>query len=86
MIKRLSLSFLAITALFSSGCLFHRKARKPKESSAIATEVEKEFQQRWIAKRVAELSAQGITGVAAEQQAQREFTEKYPFATPPAKK
>lgn len=86
MIKRLLLSLLAITVLLSSGCLFHRKARKPKESSAIATDVEKEFQQRWIAKRVADLSAQGVTGAAAQTQAETEFREKFPFAVPPAKK
>lgn len=82
MIKRLLLSFLTIAVLCSSGCLFHRKARKQKESPAVATEVEKEFHQRWVAKRVSELSAQGITGQTAQDQAEREFSEKFPFAVP----
>jgi hypothetical protein len=82
MIKRLLLSLLAITVLASSGCLFHRKGRKPKESSAIATETEKEFHQRWVAKRVSELAAQGVTGAAADQQAEIEFRTKFPYALP----
>ncbi len=82
MIKRLLLSFLAIAVLASAGCLFHRKNKKPKVSSAVATETEKEFHQRWMAKRISDLAAQGVTGAAAEQQAEREFQEKYPFAIP----
>ena len=83
MTKRLLLSLLAVAVLSSTGCnLFHRKAKKPKESSAIATEVQKEFHQRWIAKRITELNAQGITGAAAQQQAEGEFRERFSFATP----
>lgn len=82
MTKRLLPSLLAVTILATTGCLFHRKARKPKDSPAVATEVEKEFRQRWIAKRVSDLNAQGVNGAAAEQQAEHEFREKYPFAVP----
>lgn len=81
MTKRLLLCLLAGSVITTTGCtLFSRKARQQKESSAIATETEKEFRQRWVAKRVTELAAQGITGAAAEQQADQEFQQKYDFA------
>lgn len=82
MTKRLLLSFLAATIALSTGCLFSKKSRKPKESSAIATEVEIEFKQRWMAKRVADLTAQGLSATAAQQQATQEFDEKFSFAKP----
>jgi hypothetical protein len=82
MTKRLLLTLLATSVLMSGGCLFHRKSRKPKESSAIASDVETEFRQRWVAKRVAELNAQGVSGAAAQQQAEQEFGEKFSFAQP----
>ncbi len=82
MTKRLLLSLLAATVVFSTGCVFSKKSRKQKESSAIASEVESEFRQRWIAKRVSELAAQGVTGPAAQQQAAQEFQEKFSFAKP----
>lgn len=82
MTKRLLSSFLAAAVLLSSGCMFFRKSGKPKHSPKIATEVETEFRQRWIARRVSELAAQGVTGPAAQQQAAREYSEKYPFADP----
>jgi hypothetical protein len=82
MTKRLLLSLLAIGVLSSSGCLFHRKGRKPKESGAIATDTEKEFHQRWISRRVSELAPQGVTGAAAQEQAEQEFRQKFSFAEP----
>lgn len=82
MTKRLLLCFLAIAVALSTGCLFSKKSRKPKESSAIATEVETEFRQRWVAKRVSELTAQGFAAAAAQQQATQEFNEKFKFAKP----
>lgn len=80
MTKRLLLSFLGIAVLLSTGCLFNRKEKKPKETTAIATEVEKEFHQRWIAKRVSELNARGVAGADAVQQAESEFAQKFAFA------
>jgi hypothetical protein len=85
MTKRLLLSFLAVAALMTSGCVFSRfmhksdKPKEPKESSAIATDVEREFKQRWVAQRVSQLATQGITGQAAQDQATREFAEKFNF-------
>jgi len=85
MTKRLLSSLLAVAVLGSSGCLFHRRAKKAKESSNIATETEKEFQQRWVTKRVGELTAQGASTSAAEQQAAQEFRAQYSYATPKGK-
>ncbi len=84
MTKRLLFILLAASMLLS-GCLFSRKPRKPKETSAIATDVEQEFKSRWIAKRVADLAAQGVTGDAAQEQANRDFQDKFAFAVPTAK-
>lgn len=85
MTKRLLLSFLAAAALCSSGCHFFSKSRKQKENPAIATQVEIEFHQRWIAKRVADLATQGVTGAAAQQQAEQEFEQKFSYAIPAKK-
>ena len=83
MTKRLLPCIVAAAVLLSSGCLFSKKKnRTPKENPAIATEVETEFHQRWMARRIAELGAQGVTGTAAQDQANREFQEKYGFAVP----
>lgn len=84
MTKRLLLCFFATTTIFSSGCVLSRfrksdKPKEPKESSAIATDVEREFKQRWISQRVSQLGTQGITGQAAQDQAAREFAEKFSF-------
>ena len=81
MTKRALLILLAATMLLS-GCLFSRKHRKQKETGAIASDVEHEFKQRWVAKRVADLAAQGVTGAAAEEQANREYEQKFSFAAP----
>ncbi len=82
MTKRLLLIVLSSSVLFSTGCLFKRKNAKAKETSAIATETETEFRQRWIKQRTAELNASGVVGPQAEQQAAQEFQEKFAFANP----
>lgn len=75
-----------VAALFlTTGCLFSKKSGRAKESSAISAEVEETFRRRWIDKRVAELTAQGIAAEAARTQADTEFREKYGF-NPPAKR
>ena len=43
MMPRLSLTFLALAALFTTGCLFSKKSKEPKENSAIAGSVEENF-------------------------------------------
>lgn len=78
--KRFSLVLSLLLALAAaSGCLFHRKGSKPKESAHIATDVEQGFRQRWMEKRVGELTAQGIAADAAQQQAAKEFSERYEY-------
>jgi hypothetical protein len=81
MTKPLLLTCLAFVLTFSSGCLFSRKSGKPKESSAIAGEVEESLKKRWMDKRVAELTAQGTAAEAARTQAAQEFGEKYAFTS-----
>lgn len=82
MTKRLLLILLSSSVLLSTGCLFKRKNAKPKETSAIATEVETEFRTRWIKQRMSELTARGVAGPDAELQAAKEFQEKFAFANP----
>ena len=74
-----------MTVLGASGCLFHRAPKQPKEKPDIATGTEREFQQRWVAKRVADLTAQGVAASVAEQQATQEFREKFSYAAPKGK-
>jgi|GEM_PF-243770 len=71
---------LSAVALISlTGCNFFRKNKKPKEDSRLALQVEGEFRDRWIEKRTAELTAQGTDAATAQQQAAREFRERYPY-------
>ena len=81
MIHRLILALLSMSALFSTGCgLFSKKGSQPKESSAIASDVEATFRRRWVEKRAGELVAQGVEANAAQAQADAEFREKFGFA------
>ena len=74
------LSVLCLATLCSStGCLFFRKGKKPKESSTISADVEESFRVRWVDKRAAELTAQGAAADAARAQADNEFRERYGF-------
>lgn len=70
---------LAIVAVASSGCTLFRKSQKPRESTAISSEVEATFRQRWMDKRLAELKAQGVADAAAQTQAAQEFEARYQF-------
>lgn len=78
--KRISLSAccLSLVVLFAgSGCLHGKKNAKPKESSAIAGDMESEFKRRFVDKRATELTAQGVTPEAARAQANEEFRVRY---------
>ena len=79
MTLRLFPLLLASFALLSStGCgLFSKKSDKPKESSAIAADVEETFRRRWVEKRAAELTAQGTDAAAANAQAASEFQARF---------
>jgi hypothetical protein len=77
--KRPLIFFLIVTSLLSSGCWHRKKNRKPKETTAIATDVEEGFRQRWMEKRTAELVAQGQRVDIARQQAIDEFKARYTY-------
>jgi hypothetical protein len=49
----------------------------PKEDSHIATASERDFKQRWVDKRSAELVAQGLAPDTARAQATAEFNTKF---------
>jgi H+/Cl- antiporter ClcA len=80
MIRTVFLSALVITTALASGCSSSKKAPRVKESSAIASEVEEGFRQRWIDQRAAQLVAQGTAAEAARAQAANEFRERYDFS------
>jgi hypothetical protein len=86
MIQRLSLLCLALTALFTTGCLFSKKSSAPKENPAIAGSVEETFKVRWLEKRTAELVAQGKAADVARTQATDEFRERFAFSGTEQKK
>lgn len=80
MTKPLLIALSAALLALSTGCgLFSKKERKPKESSAIAGEVEETFRRRWLDKRTAELTAQGTAAETARAQAEAEFRERFAF-------
>jgi len=75
--KRSLLLCLVLSSLFLAGC-WHR-SKQPKESTAVATEVEEAFKQRWIEKRAGELTARGLAADAARRQANDEFRARYSY-------
>ena len=79
MIKPMLTAALVAALTFSTGCLFSKKKDRVKESSAISGDVEATFHQRWMDKRIAELTAQGVAAPAARTQAEQEFRERYQF-------
>ena len=80
MIKPLLLTGLVAALSLASGCgMFSKKTGRVKENPAIASEVEETFRRRWMDKRVAELTAQGMTPDTARTQADTEFRERYGF-------
>jgi len=85
MIKAISCCLCIATLACSSGCLFSKKAGRVKESSTIAADVEESFRQRWVAKRAAELVAQGTAADAAHTAAETEFRERFAYTLPAQK-
>jgi hypothetical protein len=75
--KRPLLFTLLVLVTLSTGCFHNRK--KPKESTAIASEVEENLKQRFIEKRSAELVAQGLRPDLARQQAIDEFRDRFGY-------
>lgn len=82
-LKPTLLLFLVVSfAVAGSGCSFFKKSKKPKQSTELASETEGDFRQRWMDKRVAELTAAGTDATAAHTQAESEFREKFPYIRP----
>ncbi len=80
MMKRLLLSLAATLALaLCAGCLFPKNFDKTKKDPHTAADMEKEFQQRWMDKRVGDLTSQGMAPDAARAKAAAEFREKYSY-------
>jgi len=79
--NRIALVVFAATSLCLAGCLFSKKPRKPKESKAIASQVDEEFKQRWIEKRTAELMTRGVSPDIARGQAIEEFRLNYGYTS-----
>ena len=78
MTRRLLLTLIATTAVFSAGCsMFKKSSSKPKQG--LASETESDFRNRWVDKRATELVAQGQTADAARAAATVEFKERFGF-------
>jgi len=75
--KRPLLILLILPLALFAGCSHAKK--KPKENSAIASEVEENLRQRFIEKRSAELMAQGMRADLARQQAIDEFRVRFGY-------
>lgn len=92
--KRLLVCLCAAAVLGLCGCSHIPFIGKKKTSKAVgktekmnphvATQVQLDFQKRWVDKRMNDLVAQGLTTSAARAQAQAEFDQKYSFANPAA--
>lgn len=80
MTQRILIIGLAAALAFSLGAC--RSSKKPKETNAIASEMEANFKQRWLEKRVGELTQSGKTADVARAQAEKEFAERYDFTRP----
>jgi hypothetical protein len=77
--KPMFTALLVAALALSTGCVFSKKNSRPKESSAISSEVEATFRQRWLEKRVTELTAQGVAADQARPQAEQEFRDRFGF-------
>jgi hypothetical protein len=80
--KRLVPLALAAALFAGSGCHIFSTKRNPvapKESKTLATDVEKDFMQRWIEKRSSELVAKGMGPDAAHEQAVAEYKTTYSY-------
>ena len=72
--------FILTAALAVVGTACHIiKTKAPKENPNVAIEVEADFKQHWIDKRVAGLTAAGTDVTAARAQAEKEFRAAYSY-------
>lgn len=84
--KRSSLGLLCLlaAALGCGGCShlpFIGKKKAEKQSRYVATATEKEFEDRWVDKRAAELVSQGQAPDQARDQATQEFFKTFSATT-----
>lgn len=79
--NRVIFTLLSATVLLSSGCLFSKKTKKPKENTAIAADTDENFRQRFLDRRVADLTATGMSADAARAQAAEEFKTRYGYTS-----
>jgi hypothetical protein len=92
--KRLSpLALTLAAALCAGGCshvpFFGKKKPdaplKEKADPRVATQMELQFQQRWVDKRAADLVATGLSPDVARAQANQEYQQKFNYAQPAAR-
>lgn len=79
MTHRYALPALAVGLLFLNGCTLFKKSDRPKESSAISSEVEEGFRVRWVAQRSAELVREGVPAETASARAEAEFSDRFGY-------
>ncbi len=80
--KRLVPVALAFALLTNLGCHMFSKSKNPaapKESGTVAADDERDFMNRWLDKRTADLVAAGTPAAAARAQAVAEFKARYPY-------
>jgi len=90
MISRLLIVVLfTLAALGTSGCFsFGRKSKEPKPpkeskpSNTPVADMEKDFRQRWVTQRVAELTAKGVEASEAQSRAAADFAEAFKYTKP----
>lgn len=86
MITRILIASLAALLAFSSVSCRSRGRSKEKISSTPAAEMEASFKQRWVEKRVAELTATGLGPEMSREKAIVEFETQYGYLKKDAKK
>lgn len=59
-----------------AGCVGFRKKA---EDKSVTTQVEENFKRRWVEKRIAEITGQGVAQDEARQRALVEFRDKYEY-------
>ena len=80
--KRLVPVALAFALLANLGCHMFSKSKNPaapKESGTVAADDERDFMNRWLDKRTADLVTAGTPTVTARAQAVAEFKAKYAY-------
>jgi hypothetical protein len=79
MTSRLTLILLAAALAVAGTACHSTKTKAPKENPNVAIEVEAGFKQRWVDKRVADLTTAGADASAARAQAEKDFRVAYPY-------